>query len=139
MGVSAPAAPSAASLRKSSLGRKVTWHQDGSSLLAQHSVALSPSLFPGLWGLVNIAGISTPTAPSQWLSKQDFVKILDMNLLGMIDVTLSLPPLVQNAKGHVVDVFSVMVRQLILRQVDKESRALRKEKRTKIFFCNVLS
>ena len=65
-----------------------------SSLLGPHSVALSSSLFPGLWGLVNNAGISTPTAPNEWLTKQDFMKILDVNLLGVIDVTLSLLPLV---------------------------------------------
>ena len=33
-------------------------------------------------------------APNEWLTKQDFVKALDVNLLGVIDVTLSLLPLV---------------------------------------------
>ena len=69
-----------------------------------------PSLFPGLWGLVNNAGISTPTAPNEWLTKQDFVKVLDMNLLGAIDVTLSLLPLVRKARGRVVNVSSVLGR-----------------------------
>lgn len=48
---------------------------------------------PGLWGLVNNAGISVPTAPNEWLTKQDFMKILNVNLLGVIEVTLSLLPL----------------------------------------------
>uniref|UniRef100_A0A8C3YDU7 Retinol dehydrogenase 16 n=1 Tax=Catagonus wagneri TaxID=51154 RepID=A0A8C3YDU7_9CETA len=51
-----------------------------------------PSLFPGLWGLVNNAGIL----------------MLDVNLLGMIDVTLRLLPLVRKARGRVVNVSSVM-------------------------------
>lgn len=47
-------------------------------------------------------------APNEWLTKQDFVKVLDVNLLGVIDVTLSLLPLVQKARGHVVNVSSVL-------------------------------
>ena len=65
---------------------------------------------PGLWGLVNNAGISLPTAPNELLTKQDFMTILDVNLLGVIDVTLSLLPLVRRAKGRVVNVSSVMGR-----------------------------
>ncbi|XP_036310448.1 retinol dehydrogenase 16 isoform X1 [Pipistrellus kuhlii] len=61
----------------------------------------------GLWGLVNNAGISVPSAPNEWLTKQDFVKILNVNLLGVIEVTLSLLPVVRKAKGRVVNVSSV--------------------------------
>ncbi|XP_054984034.1 retinol dehydrogenase 16-like [Sorex araneus] len=64
----------------------------------------------GLWGLVNNAGISMPTAPSEWLTKQDFMKILDVNLLGLIEVTLSLLPLLRKARGRVVNVSSVLGR-----------------------------
>ncbi|XP_036108458.1 retinol dehydrogenase 16-like [Molossus molossus] len=64
----------------------------------------------GLWGLVNNAGVSVPTAPNEWLTKQDFMKILDINLLGVIEVTLSLLPLVRKARGRVVNVASVMGR-----------------------------
>ncbi|XP_051688683.2 retinol dehydrogenase 16 [Oryctolagus cuniculus] len=64
----------------------------------------------GLWGLVNNAGVSMPTAPSQWLTKQDFVDVLNVNLLGTIEVTLSLLPAVRKARGRVVNVSSVMGR-----------------------------
>nr|XP_019597987.1 PREDICTED: retinol dehydrogenase 16-like [Rhinolophus sinicus] len=64
----------------------------------------------GLWGLVNNAGISVPTAPNEWLTKQDFMKILNVNLLGVIEVTLSLLPLVRKARGRVVNVASVLGR-----------------------------
>ena len=49
-------------------------------------------------------------APNEWLTKQDFVKALDVNLLGVIDVTLSLLPLVRKARGRVVNVSSVLGR-----------------------------
>lgn len=67
-------------------------------------------LSPGLWGLVNNAGIATPSAPNEWLTKDDFVKVLDVNLVGLIEVTLSLLPLVRRAQGRVVNVASVMGR-----------------------------
>ncbi|KAK1341010.1 hypothetical protein QTO34_017410 [Cnephaeus nilssonii] len=68
----------------------------------------------GLWGLVNNAGISVPTAPNEWLTKQDFVKILNVNLLGVIEVTLNLLPLVRKAKGRVVNVSSVFGRVTLI-------------------------
>ncbi|KAF1550106.1 Retinol dehydrogenase 16, partial [Eudyptes schlegeli] len=64
----------------------------------------------GLWGLVNNAGTAVPTAPNEWLTKDDFVKVLDVNLVGLIEVTLSLLPLVRQARGRVVNVASVMGR-----------------------------
>ncbi|KAL6075768.1 hypothetical protein STEG23_026506, partial [Scotinomys teguina] len=64
----------------------------------------------GLWGLVNNAGISTPSAPNEWLKKEDFAKILDVNLLGTIEVTLNMLPLVRRARGRVVNVSSIMGR-----------------------------
>ncbi|XP_048348244.1 17-beta-hydroxysteroid dehydrogenase type 6-like [Sphaerodactylus townsendi] len=64
----------------------------------------------GLWGLVNNAGIVHPAAPNEWLTKHDFVKVLDVNLLGLIDVTLHMLPLVKKAKGRVVNVASILGR-----------------------------
>ncbi|XP_010005973.1 PREDICTED: retinol dehydrogenase 16-like, partial [Chaetura pelagica] len=64
----------------------------------------------GLWGLGNNAGIAIPTAPNEWLTKDDFVKVLNVNLVGLIEVTVSLLPLVRQARGRVVNVASVMGR-----------------------------
>ncbi|NXJ58187.1 RDH16 dehydrogenase, partial [Spizaetus tyrannus] len=58
----------------------------------------------GLWELVNNAGTAILTAPNEWLTKDDFVKVLDVNLVGLIEVTLSLLPLVQQAWGQVASV-----------------------------------
>ncbi|XP_076410178.1 retinol dehydrogenase 7-like [Peromyscus maniculatus bairdii] len=63
----------------------------------------------GLWGLVNNAGIAV-FAFNEWLNKEDFAKVLDVNLLGMIDVTLNMLPLVRKARGRVVNVSSAMGR-----------------------------
>ncbi|XP_049640013.1 retinol dehydrogenase 16-like [Suncus etruscus] len=64
----------------------------------------------GLWGLVNNAGISGILAPNEWQTRQDFMEVLDVNLLGLIDVTLSLLPLLRKAQGRVVNVSSVVGR-----------------------------
>ncbi|XP_040196895.1 retinol dehydrogenase 16-like [Rana temporaria] len=64
----------------------------------------------GLWGLVNNAGIGIPTAPNSWLRREDFVKVLNVNLLGMIDVTLCLLPLIRRARGRIINMSSVMGR-----------------------------
>ncbi|XP_059688757.1 retinol dehydrogenase 16-like [Gavia stellata] len=74
------------------------------------SLAIPPSAcsVQSLWGLVNNAGTAVPSAPNEWLTKDDFVKVLDVNLVGLIEVTLSLLPLVKRARGRVVNVASVM-------------------------------
>ncbi|XP_026539665.1 retinol dehydrogenase 7-like [Notechis scutatus] len=64
----------------------------------------------GLWGLVNNAGINYPVAPNEWLKKEDFAKVLDVNLLGLIDTTLHMLPLVRRARGRVVNLSSVVGR-----------------------------
>ncbi|XP_062975814.1 17-beta-hydroxysteroid dehydrogenase type 6-like isoform X2 [Elgaria multicarinata webbii] len=64
----------------------------------------------GLWGLVDNAGIGVPSGPNEWMTKDDFAKVINVNLLGLIDVTLHLLPLVKQAKGRVVNISSVLGR-----------------------------
>ncbi|XP_040195119.1 retinol dehydrogenase 7-like [Rana temporaria] len=61
----------------------------------------------GLWGLVNNAGFTTTFAPNEWQTKEDFSEVLNVNLLGTIDVTVRLLPLVRKARGRIVVVSSV--------------------------------
>ncbi|XP_030052524.1 17-beta-hydroxysteroid dehydrogenase type 6 [Microcaecilia unicolor] len=61
----------------------------------------------GLWGLVNNAGILHPISPCEWLTKDDFTKVLNVNLVGVIDVTLSLISLIRKSKGRIVNVSSI--------------------------------
>ncbi|XP_053149451.1 17-beta-hydroxysteroid dehydrogenase type 6-like [Hemicordylus capensis] len=60
----------------------------------------------GLWGLVNSAGIAIPIAPNEWLTKDDFWSVLEVNLLRTINVTLHMLPLVRKALGRIVTVTS---------------------------------
>ncbi|XP_044141437.1 retinol dehydrogenase 7-like [Bufo gargarizans] len=60
-----------------------------------------------LWGLVNNAGIGVPGGINEWLTTDDFLKILKVNLIGVIDVTLNMLPMIRKAQGRVVNVGSV--------------------------------
>ncbi|KAJ1160112.1 hypothetical protein NDU88_000614 [Pleurodeles waltl] len=53
-------------------------------------------------------------APSEWLTKDDFAKVINVNLLCMIDVTLSLLPLVRKCKGRIVNMSSAIGRMAII-------------------------
>uniref|UniRef100_A0A3B4ZEP5 Retinol dehydrogenase 7-like n=1 Tax=Stegastes partitus TaxID=144197 RepID=A0A3B4ZEP5_9TELE len=64
----------------------------------------------GLWGLVNNAGRSVPVGPAEWMQLEDFTKVLDVNLTGVIDVTLQFLPLLKQAQGRVVNVASIVGR-----------------------------
>ncbi|XP_073432971.1 retinol dehydrogenase 7-like [Dendrobates tinctorius] len=64
----------------------------------------------GLWGLVNNAGYGFAMGPNEWQKKEDFLKVLNVNLIGMVDVTLHLLPLLRKAKGRIVNVSSIMGR-----------------------------
>ncbi|XP_042304449.1 retinol dehydrogenase 16-like [Sceloporus undulatus] len=61
----------------------------------------------GLWGLVNNAATGAHVAPNEWLTKDQFAEVINVNLLGLIDVTLHMLPLVRAARGRVVNVSSV--------------------------------
>ncbi|XP_035426148.1 retinol dehydrogenase 16-like isoform X2 [Cygnus atratus] len=105
--------PGAARLRAATSQRLQTILLDVTS---SHSIAAATAWVRehvgdrGLWGLVNNAGIFNPVGPNEWLSKDDFVKVLDVNLVGLIEVTLSLLPLVRRARGRVVNVASMVGR-----------------------------
>ncbi|KAM6955456.1 retinol dehydrogenase 1 isoform 2-T2 [Lycodopsis pacificus] len=64
----------------------------------------------GLWGLVNNAGRSVPIGPTEWMKLEDFTKVLDVNLIGVIEVTLQFLPLLKKAQGRVVNVASILGR-----------------------------
>uniref|UniRef100_A0A3Q3G9Q6 Retinol dehydrogenase 1 n=2 Tax=Kryptolebias marmoratus TaxID=37003 RepID=A0A3Q3G9Q6_KRYMA len=64
----------------------------------------------GLWGLVNNAGRAIPIGPTEWMQLEDFIKVLDVNLVGLIDVTLQFLPLLKKAQGRVVNVASILGR-----------------------------
>lgn len=75
--------------------------------LGQDSLLFPPA---GLWGLVNNAGRSIPIGPPEWMQLEDFTKVLDVNLIGVIDVTLQFLPLLKKGRGRVVNVASILGR-----------------------------
>lgn len=64
----------------------------------------------GLWAVVNNAGVSVPSGPCDWMTVDDYKSMLDVNLIGVIGVTLSVLPLIKKARGRVVNVASVFGR-----------------------------
>ncbi|NXP43079.1 RDH1 dehydrogenase, partial [Leiothrix lutea] len=64
----------------------------------------------GLFGLVNNAGVADPIGPTEWLDMEDFRRVMAVNALGAIEVTLQLLPLLKRARGRVVNTSSVLGR-----------------------------
>lgn len=60
----------------------------------------------GLWGIVNNAGVCY-LAELEMTSEKLFRKILDINLLSMVNVTKTFLPLIRLAKGRIVNVSSI--------------------------------
>ncbi|XP_007943923.1 dehydrogenase/reductase SDR family member 9 [Orycteropus afer afer] len=61
----------------------------------------------GLWGLINNAGVLGVLAPTDWLTVEDYREPIEVNLFGLINVTLHMLPLVKKARGRVINVSSV--------------------------------
>ncbi|XP_037552500.1 retinol dehydrogenase 7 [Nematolebias whitei] len=61
----------------------------------------------GLWAVVNNAGVAMPSGLCDWLTLEDYKSMLNVNLNGVIGVTLSVLPLIKKARGRVVNVASV--------------------------------
>ncbi|KAM3935122.1 retinol dehydrogenase 7-like [Leptodactylus fuscus] len=60
----------------------------------------------GLWGLVNNAGFGFTFGPNAWQTRADVAKVLNINLVGLYDMTVQLLPLIIKAKGRIVNTSS---------------------------------
>ncbi|NWV58757.1 RDH7 dehydrogenase, partial [Malurus elegans] len=60
----------------------------------------------GLFGLVSNAEGSAPVAPTDCLTIEDFHSVLDVSLLGVIEITLKLLPLLKKAEGRVINLIN---------------------------------
>ncbi|KAK3760686.1 hypothetical protein RRG08_010659 [Elysia crispata] len=61
----------------------------------------------GIWALVNNASISGNIAPTELLTNEDYLKVLDVNLLGPVEMTRSFLTLIRKSRGRVVNLSSV--------------------------------
>ena len=65
-------------------------------------------VFPVLWGIVNNAGIGgTVGGPPEWLPIKEFWRLLDVNTMGTIRVSLATLPFLKASKGRIVNMASV--------------------------------
>ncbi|XP_067170094.1 retinol dehydrogenase 5 [Apteryx mantelli] len=64
----------------------------------------------GLFGLVNNAGVAHPMGPTEWMAAEDYRRVLAVNALGAVEVTLGLLPLLKRARGRVVNTSSALGR-----------------------------
>ena len=55
---------------------------------------------------MNNAGVGLPSGPNEWLTIKDFVKVININMVGLIDVTLNMLPMIKKARGRVVNMSS---------------------------------
>ena len=60
----------------------------------------------GLWGVVNNAGLVHKCGPNDWMSVDDYKKQCEVNLWGLIDVSLTFLPLVKKERGRLVNMSS---------------------------------
>ena len=60
--------------------------------------------------MVNNAGVATPSSPWDWISFEDYKGMMEVNIDGVVAVTLSVLPLIKKSRGRVVNVASVFGR-----------------------------
>ncbi|XP_009892948.1 PREDICTED: retinol dehydrogenase 7-like [Charadrius vociferus] len=77
---------------------------DSNSIAKAVVVVTKETAGKGLFGLVSNAEGPAPVAPTDWLRIEDFHSVLDVSLLGLIEITLKLLPLLKKAEGRVVNV-----------------------------------
>ncbi|XP_074550999.1 retinol dehydrogenase 7-like [Halichoeres trimaculatus] len=100
-------------LKKAASDRLTTLHLDVTDSESVAKVAASIKTLVGekyLWAVVNNAGVGMPGGPHDWLTIEDHKSMLAVNLVGVIDVTLSVLPLIKKARGRVVNISSVFGR-----------------------------
>jgi NAD(P)-dependent dehydrogenase (short-subunit alcohol dehydrogenase family) len=61
----------------------------------------------GLWGVINNAGIFGKMGPLEFFSLDDYRDVFDINLYGVIDVTMTFLPLIKKARGRIVNTSSM--------------------------------
>ncbi|XP_008070760.1 17-beta-hydroxysteroid dehydrogenase type 6-like [Carlito syrichta] len=64
----------------------------------------------GLWGLVNNAGCVHPLGYTEWQRPEDSMTVFKVNLIGLMEVTMSMLPMVRRARGRIVNVSSILGR-----------------------------
>lgn len=61
---------------------------------------------PGLWGLVNNAGLNSVVADAELSPVANFRKCMEVNFFGALELTKGLLPLLRHSRGRIVTVGS---------------------------------
>ena len=61
----------------------------------------------GLWGVMNNAGALQSVGYLEWLCADDYRRQCEVNLFGLIDVTMTFLPLVKKTAGRIVNTSSI--------------------------------
>jgi len=73
--------------------------------IAAAVAAVSAASPTGLWGLVNNAGLSL-NGPLELLPVSQMRKVIDVNLIGLLEVTRAFLPLLRKRRGRIVNISS---------------------------------
>jgi len=57
--------------------------------------------------VINNAGVFGKMGPLEWLRLDDYREVCDVNLYGVIEVTMTFLPLVKKARGRIVNTASI--------------------------------
>lgn len=68
---------------------------------------MSYLLLPGLWGLVNNAGVIGYMCDGEILPMRILRKIMDVNFIAGVEMTQAFLPLIRQAKGRIVNMSSL--------------------------------
>lgn len=71
------------------------------------SVCFTVGVVPGLWGVVNNAGVWY-FSELEMTSEKVLRRVMDVNLFGAVRVTKSVLPMIRQAKGRIVNVSSLL-------------------------------
>jgi len=68
----------------------------------------------GLWGLVNNAGVlGSRNGPPEFCELSEYRDVMEVNVFGLIDVTMTFLPLVKAAQGRVINMSSLYGRMAV--------------------------
>lgn len=56
----------------------------------------------GVWGVVCNAGVLGDSCPDDWLTSEDYRRVLDVNVLGVVRCTHAFLPFVKRQRGRIV-------------------------------------
>uniref|UniRef100_A0A8B9MX33 Hydroxysteroid 17-beta dehydrogenase 2 n=1 Tax=Accipiter nisus TaxID=211598 RepID=A0A8B9MX33_9AVES len=99
--------PGAEELRKTCSQRLSLLQLDITNLISRCVAALCFLLFPGLWGVVNNAGVLGFPADGELLPMSTYRQCMEVNFFGAVEVSRTFLPLLRKSQGRLVNMSSM--------------------------------